>query len=215
MNRKTFLKHSVCGCLGCCGLLAAVAAPLSAQEQVGGERLSDDLRRRMVSGAKAPDWRRLEKALFWIQNMLDQLDRQLDEATRIRLLEACGRSCFIYSRGVADERKPTPEAVEGFFRYVEKAGFPVKRNPDSIVIEFGYQGEQNPQGLSIKEGYCMCPIVETETPGLSPSYCHCSAGYVKELVERYTGMSARKAEILESVKRGGKDCRFRLELVDA
>jgi predicted hydrocarbon binding protein len=62
----------------------------------------------------------------------------------------------------------------------------------------------------MQEGYCMCPIVESGAPGMSKSYCNCSAGYVKEALERATGRIVLKAEVLESILQCGKDCRFKV-----
>jgi hypothetical protein len=212
MDRKTFLKTSWRSCLACCGALAGLKT-LSAQTPAGKGALSADMGRRVVEGAKSPDWRRAEKSLSWIKNMLTHLDAQVDEETRIKLLNACGRSCYIFAQGVADDRKLPVENGEGFLQAIEKAGHRVERGPEITVVYFGYNGEQNPQGLSLREGYCMCPIVETDVPDLSPSFCNCSAGYVKEIVERNSGRTVRKVEVLESVRRGGRDCRFRLELL--
>ncbi len=213
MDRKTFLKTSWHSCLACCGALAGLKS-LSAQTSAGKGALSADLGRRIVEGAKSPDWRRAEKSLSWIKNLLTHLDAQVDEETRVKLLNACGRSCYIFAQGVADDRTLSFEHGEGFLQAIEKTGNRVERGQDITVVEYGYRGEQNPQGLSIREGYCMCPIVETDVPDLSPSFCNCSAGYVKEIVERNSGRTVRKVEVLESVRRGGKDCRFRLELIN-
>jgi hypothetical protein len=42
---------------------------------------------------------------------------------------------------------------------------------------------------------------------LSPTYCHCSVGYVAYLFERSIGRPVR-VELLESLRGGGKACRF-------
>lgn len=213
MDRKTFLNNSFKTCLTCCGALAGLTS-LTAQTANRETGLKADLGKRIVEGAKSPDWRRAEKSLSWIRNMLTHLDEQLDEPTRVRLLNACGRSCYIFAFGVADNRKIPVEQSQGFLKYLEQSKFILERKPDVTVIEWGYRGEQNPQGLSLKEGFCMCPIVEADLNAISPSYCNCSAGYVKESIERYSGLQVRKVEVLESIKRGGKDCRFRLELLN-
>jgi predicted hydrocarbon binding protein len=52
-------------------------------------------------------------------------------------------------------------------------------------------------------------MVENVPTGLSPVYCHCSVGYVKEMFEQATGKSIQVA-LKESLKRGGKACRFHI-----
>jgi len=211
MNRKEFLKKSAQSCILCCGAIAGFGSAFGYPDD-GGKKLSADLGKRMLDGAKSPDWRRAEKSLSWIRNMVDQLDIQLDEETKIKLLNGCGRSCFIFAVGVADERKPSFEQAEAYIDSLEKNGFQVERGDEMTIIHYGWQGKQSPQGLSAREGYCLCPIVEVDTPELSHSFCNCSAGYVKEIIERSTGRVVKRVEVLESIKRGGKDCRFRVEL---
>jgi len=44
---------------------------------------------------------------------------------------------------------------------------------------------------------------------LSPTYCLCSVGYVREMHERVLGRPV-EVELADSVLRGGKRCRFRM-----
>ena len=223
MNRKQFLKEAfktgVCGCTAAwgigLGLKAEGKAPLSQGQTGAVPGLSHDLHRRMREGSRSPDWARIEKAESWIKYLMDNMDALLDEETKIKLMNACGRSCYLNAFGVASEKKPSPEAAERTLQALEKGGFRVERGNESTTIYYGWASKQNPQGLSLKEGYCMCPLVENEMPGLSPTYCNCSAGYVAELMGRATGRTVKSVEILESVKRGGKDCRFRVVLLNS
>jgi len=223
MDRKRFLKEAfltgACGCAAACGIRLGLKAEEKALLAEGGREaargLSRDLHRRMKEGSRSPDWARIEKAESWVKFLMDNMDALLDEKTKIKLMNACGRSCYLNAFGVAPEKKPSPEAAERYLQALEKAGFKVERGAESATITYGWGGKQNPQGLSLKEGFCMCPLVENEIPGLSPSYCNCSAGYVAESMERATGRKVKSVEILESVKRGGKDCRFKVVLMDS
>jgi len=223
MNRKQFLKKALqsglCGCAAALGIGPALEAgnkALLSEGQAGAVAgLSHDLHRRMREGSRSPDWARIEKAESWIKFLMDNMDAILDEKTRIKLMNACGRSCYLNAFGVAGEKKPSPEAAERTLQALEKGGFRVERTGEEITVYYGWAGKQNPQGLSLKEGFCMCPLVENEIPGLSPTYCNCSAGYVAETLERATGKTVTSVEILESVKRGGKDCRFKVVLLNS
>jgi hypothetical protein len=211
MDRKQFLRHALQTGFVCCGAITSLKS-LGTLTTTKDDPLSADLGRRMRAGAESPAWRRAEKSLSWIKNMVSHLDDQLDEETKIKLLNACGRSCFIFAMGVADERKVPSEYAEGFLKALERGGCKIERNQKTTTIFYSYGSEQNPQGLSMKEGYCLCPIVEDDVPGLSPSFCNCSAGYVKEIIERNSGRQVIRVEVLESIKRGGKECRFKVEL---
>jgi hypothetical protein len=220
MDRKQFitkaLQTGVCGCAAVLGIglrrEAEEKALLSDSQAESIAGLGLDLHRRMKEGSRSPDWARIEKAESWVKFLMDNMDALLDEPAKIKLMNACGRSCYLNAFGVAGERKPSPEAAERYLQALKRAGFKVERGPETTMIDYGWAGKQNPQGLSLKEGYCMCPLVENDIPGLSPSYCNCSAGYVAEAMERATGRKVLSVEILESVKRGGKDCRFRVIL---
>jgi len=65
-------------------------------------------------------------------------------------------------------------------------------------------------GRSFGDGqYCMCPLVESGPPGLSPTFCLCSTGYVREIFERQLARPVT-VELVESLKTGGRDCVFRV-----
>jgi len=209
MNRKQFLKQSLFAGLGCCSAAIGFGQNKRNPEEQA-VSLTEDLTRRIRDGAKSPDWRKMEEASVKIKAMMDHMDTLLDVETKIRILNACGKSCFIHAFGVADERKPSPKQAEAYLKNLEKSGIEVTREKETIMIFYRWGTKQNPYGLSMKEGYCMCPIVESGAPGMSKSYCHCSAGYVKEGLERGTGKSVLKVDVLESVLQGGKDCRFKV-----
>ena len=218
MNRKEFIKK---GGIICCAAASSFGKLIS---QAGIEKnnendhpprsLSEDLNRRITEGAKSPEWHKADKGRHWIQSMMNHLDQYIDIETKKKLLSACGRSCYINALGVADTSYTNQLDLEQFLKAIEKQGFKVERKEDRTIIYYGWGTKQNPWGLSMKEGFCMCPIFESDTSGVSPSFCDCSAGYVREGMERFSGRKVDKIEVLESILRGGKDCRFRLEILN-
>lgn len=211
MNRKQFMKKTVLAGLGCCGAALGLGGIQEKPDKRAGT-LTGDLTRRIQDGAKSPDWKKMEEAVVKFKAMMAHLDEMLDEETKVRILNACGKSCFINAYGVADERKRSPEQAEAYLKRLEKNGYEVRRENGTITVFYQWGVKQNPYGLSMREGYCMCPIVESGVAGMSKSYCNCSAGYVKEALERATGKTALKAEVLDSILLGGKDCRFKVVL---
>lgn len=163
----------------------------------------------MISGAETPGWRKAEKAEGWIKDLIGHLDDTLDEETRIRLMQACGRSCYIRAFGVADVQKPSSQQIESNVRLLQARGLKVERKEGAVSFIYSWgRSHQNPQGLILHDGYCMCPIVESGPQGLSPTFCFCSTGYVKESFERMIGPV--DVELLASLKRGDDDCVFRI-----
>jgi hypothetical protein len=223
MDRKQFLKGSFGAGFCCCAAALGIGSSPAAGTGKPGEGgqgpsaggLSADLHKRMRAASETPDWAKVEKSERWIKNLIDNMDALLDEETKIKLMKSCGRSCYLGAFGVRDKRTPSAQDAEAFLANLEKQGFKIERGVDTITAHFGWSGEQNPMGLSLKEGYCMCPLVEREVRGLSPTYCLCSSGYVQEIFERSTGRTVKSVEVVESVKRGGKDCRFKVTLAVA
>jgi predicted hydrocarbon binding protein len=220
MNRKEFLHKSFQACLCYCGAVFGLGAGFqnnqgetsAGDNSTEQKKISSDLGQRMRCGSESPDWLKADKSTAWVKSMIDNIDALLDEDTKIKLLNACGRSCYNRAMGVADENKPSKEEAEKYLSFLENNGVKIERHEKTTVIYYGWDGKQNPWGLSIKEGYCLCPIVESGISDISPSYCYCSAGYVKEIIERYTGRQVLKVDVLESIRRGGKDCKFKVEI---
>jgi hypothetical protein len=66
--------------------------------------------------------------------------------------------------------------------------------------------EKTRRGLMEANGRA-CAMGAYGPPDLSPTYCHCSVGYVAYMFERNLGRPVR-VELLESLRGGGKACRF-------
>lgn len=213
MNRKEFLEKCVKAGLCCCG--AAIGMNhglLRAQDQSPpAHGWIADLESRMINGSATPAWRKIEKSANWIKDLMNNMDAMLDQETRVKLLQATGRACYLRAFGAASEEKPSPQAVERTLGALKSGGH-VRHEGDTTIITYRWgRKHQNPSGLIIQDGYCMCPVVESGPPGLSPTYCQCSTGYVKESFERSIGRSVN-VTLIESLKMGGQDCVFRVEV---
>jgi predicted hydrocarbon binding protein len=114
--------------------------------------------------------------------------------------------------GVASEKKPGPEVLDNVLKYWQQIGEKeIRREGNIIYYQYG-KAHVSPYGLSIADGLCLCPLVESLDKTLSKTYCQCSAGYVKELFERLVGKPV-EVEVLESLRSGGKICRFKIEIL--
>jgi predicted hydrocarbon binding protein len=56
---------------------------------------------------------------------------------------------------------------------------------------------------------CYCPLVRNYEGILSPSFCNCSVGWIKELFETALKKSV-KVEKMGTVKQGNKQCKFKI-----
>lgn len=148
--------------------------------------------------------RKMEFAQRWTKRLFDVLDKQLDEPARVRLMETMGELCYKHAHG-----SQSPLTLDDFIeKFRKRAGDEHIRREGNIVY-FRYYA--NPAGLKVSDGFCLCPLVETGSANLSGTYCHCSVGYVREMFSGMAGHPVR-VELLESLKRGGKTCSFKIHL---
>jgi hypothetical protein len=211
MNRNKFLKtlaKTGIG-IGCCGpLIAKNLFGQTAQDQDWIKNFDRDL----AESTKTPPWARIHKAELWIKDLMNNIDIHLDRDTRTKLMRANGRSCYLNTFGVADAEKPSQEAVDSYLKRLKDAGLEFKEDGEFTVFEYSWGKEhQNPQGMILGDGNCLCPVVENIKTGLSPTFCLCSAGYVSEIFSRAVGKNV-EVEIIETLKTGADDCRFKIKI---
>ena len=134
----------------------------------------------------------------WIMSLIDGLDKNVDEDTKAKILEQCGRQCqsqiFIKkARGIYQKSKDIND-------FLDKLGQVYKhlhREGDKIYIIY-------PR--------CYCSRVNKIPKGkLSWTCCNCSRGWAKALFE---GASGRPVQVLrkETILHGDKQCKFQIIL---
>jgi hypothetical protein len=179
MDRKTFLKTSA-------GVVAASFAGAS-----------------LSAGADEPACaKELEKATrdsafvdAWLTDLFGAIDSEVDPATRVRLLEACGRGCYrryafkqeIAARGkgsLANLKKAYQESFESWI------------DGDALHIRYG----------AVSKG-CYCPAARNRPARPHDLHCECTRMTHQTVCETALGRPCR-VEILETVRRGGNTCHF-------
>ena len=137
--------------------------------------------------------KRMEK---WIIQPIDGLDEHIDEETRAKVLEQCGRQCQTASlvkkaRNIYKQSKNLDEFLKKFgevYKNLHKEG-------DSVYIVY-------PK--------CYCSFVnKIPSANLSATFCNCSRGWAKELFEQALG---KPIDVImeESIVQGDEQCKFRL-----
>jgi hypothetical protein len=195
MDRKSFLKKSI----GMCSLYAAGHVPLccaAAEEKTENK-------------PGTPCEKKQEFAQTWVKRMFDILDAQLDDTARKKLMETMGEACYRGSLGEGAKETPKPMEVDALVAGMKQYGGEDMARREGNTIYFQYI--KNPAGLRVADGFCLCPLVESGPPGLSPTYCQCSVGYVRAMFSRLLGKPVQ-VELTESLKRGDKACRFTIHV---
>ena len=201
MNRKEFLASmGLCGVGGCTCILGRSASSLFAQEA----------KTETPQPPKKPrSQERMEFAEKWVTRFFDVFDANLDPETRKKIMMANGRVCFLeWIKDTKQQIKPV--TLEDFAARVKSnvKDDTYRIDGNTVYMQYTWSAET---GQSSKEGACLCPLVESKPAGLSPTYCLCSVGYVKVMHEMRFGRPV-EVELLDSVLRGGKRCRFKITL---
>ncbi len=152
---------------------------------------------------------KIEFTQKWVKRFFEILDQQVDEETRKKLMRANGAACARGSYGeISDGKAATLEEIdEKIASWQRQIGKENIYRADNVVY-FNYVG--NPKGLKISDGYCLCPMIENGPVTISPTYCQCSVGYVQYMFQKLITFKPVQAELLESLRGGGKACRFKV-----
>jgi hypothetical protein len=180
MNRKAFLVRSMTGLVGCCAAMAGVAE--------GGQ-----------AAAAQPSDPEKQFIKDWLADLMDAIGRETDEATKVRLLGACGRACwerheFKHAMPVAGRRDPDRLIA------AMKSNFEVWRDGQVVHVRFG----------PVTPG-CYCPAARYRPATPNDVHCNCSRGSHQAMWETELGRPVR-VDILEAVRRGDKTCHFLVHL---
>lgn len=134
----------------------------------------------------------------WIIRLIEGLDEHVDEDTRAKVLEQCGRQC--QSESFVKKARSIYERSKNMDEFLEKLG--------EVYKHLHREGEN----VYIVYPKCYCSFVNKIPLGkLSATFCKCSRGWAKELFE---GALRRPVDVImeKSIVRGDKHCKFRIVL---
>jgi hypothetical protein len=202
MERKNFIRKILvsgfsCGCA--MSLQANTISLLAKQED----------KKPAGSTPETPCNEKVEFTKKWVKRFMDILDENIDEEICKKIMITNGRECAksAYGEDVKINKPLTLEELDaGIAEWQKIIGEENIYRKDKLVF-FNYV--QNPNGLKISDGYCLCPMVEDGPSALSPTYCYCSVGYVQYMFHIFFGMKVN-VELIESLRTGGKGCRFKV-----
>ena len=145
----------------------------------------------------------------WVKRFFEILDQQIDEKTRIKLMQTNGAACAKGAYGeIPDTKAASLKEIDNtIFSWQQKIG---KENIYRRDNEVYFNYVSNPKGLKISDDYCLCPMIENGPATLSPTFCQCSVGYVQYMFQRFITFKPVQVELLESLRGGGKACRFKI-----
>jgi hypothetical protein len=197
--RKFLASGIVCGCALRMQAVAPLAIPSSAKAGLTG------------NPEETPCSEKMDFTHNWIKRFMDVMDTNLDAGTCRKLMQINGSLCAKGAYGELPEQ--TPHSLEDIDLTISNWQKTLGKENifrNGNVVFFNYVG--NPKGLKIVDGYCLCPMLENGPATLSPTYCQCSVGYVGYMFHKLITGKPVQVELLESLRGGGKACRFKVTI---
>ncbi len=179
MDRKEFLKKSFRSGVSCCALWAID------QRETSASATPDP------TDSASPVQRDKEFIENWLSDLLDTMDAELDEKTKVRLMEGCGRGCFRrfqFKQDIAIQGKDNLEKLLEAY----KKNFEVWKEGDQVHIRYG----------AVSNG-CYCPAARYRPAKPRDVHCECTRTTHQTIFETALGRPF-KVDVVESLRRGGK-----------
>lgn len=181
MDRKEFLK------LGCCAVAFMTTQPVTA----------------VAEQQASPCDQRLTFTQNFLSDLIETLDNETDEATKIKVMSGCGRGCFNrhqFKKDIAEKGKGSVDKlIEAY-----KANFEIWREAENKNLVHIRYGEKNANG-------CYCPAANYRPGKKNDIQCYCTRATHQAVWETALGHPV-KIDILQSVRRGDPTCHFLVQL---
>lgn len=189
MNRKEFVRDcaaAVCAAGFCC------AGKAQDGDAVGSVAPSCDPKELKDLGNKS------DAASLRFSKLIEILDTRLPEQERKQILHMLGGKCAdTYRAELIDRFKGN---IKGF----------LEEGLRNWMAEADYDEAKGTLRIVDKGPSCSCPMVKVgSTPG---SFCDCTLGWQEATYSEILGRTV-KAELEESILRGGKRCVYRIRIV--
>ena len=191
-DRRSFVRKSLagicaCGCGG--GLLASAPGEAAASSAA-------------ASGPEAPTATTQDSTAMprmWIAVLAESLAEGDPEDAR-RLLKGCSASHWEHL-GMDATLQPFQGNVPAFLDFLRSEwGWIIEYDPEAGLIQ-----------VNENKSDCVCPLVSGQRGRELGMLCYCSEGFAERLFGAVAGGVVR-AEVTESILRGGERCRYRIRL---
>lgn len=185
MNRSEFIRTSVqLTCASCLGLAfgsRASAAEAPPPEAPPPAPADEALRQAQNDNAFINNW---------LTDLFEAIDTEVDPATKLKLLQACGRGCYRRHKFKQDLAAAGQGDVEKLIA-AYRQNFGIEREGDRVHIRYS--------------DHCFCPAARNRPARPHDLHCECTRATHQTIFETALGRPV-KVELLETVRRGGKTC---------
>ncbi|GLH71750.1 hypothetical protein GETHLI_02520 [Geothrix limicola] len=136
----------------------------------------------------------------WIAALLPQLERNMDRGTAKSVLKGCAGAHFDHI-DMGKQLAPYVGRLDAFLVFLSAEwGWKIDHDKAAGFID-----------IDEAKSYCVCPLVHKEAGLKSTLLCDCSEGFAEKMFSAVVGKPV-KAEVVASIQRGAKSCRYRITL---
>ena len=153
-----------------------------------------------------------KKVALWTKGAMERFDSLVDEKTRIQIMNNCGSNCAEINKRViqkAIDRRKKYKTIEDFLKAEQE-----KPQRGTKIIREGNQlfHIYTPQAFTFPMR-CYCGLLRAlpKDVTVSPTYCHCSEGFIKKYWESILERPV-KVELMHSAISGASGCKFAVQL---
>jgi hypothetical protein len=178
-------------------------------EEIAGKKVRDKVMAGNDKVAKSSD---RQKIALWVKEAIDRLDAAATPEQCKQIMTACGYSCIARAKGLANgikHRRQKHSTEEAFLKAEIKKpvkGIRLELQGNTLIQYYTPRTYSTPRR-------CFCGLMNTLPEGVntSPTYCHCSRGFVEKYWEGALGRPVR-VEVKETCMTGAEECKFIIHL---
>ena len=134
---------------------------------------------------------------IWVKELLNNLDKYVDEDVKEKVLGACGKKCpftHLSDDKLLEIKKNSIDDIDFL----------------NILCRQWRMTNENEQFYVVFD-QCYCPLVNENINGVSKTLCYCTLGNLKHKFEIGLEQKA-EVEMLKSILAGDDECRFHIKL---
>jgi len=173
------------GCLA--GLCACLGAPMAPASETAD------------AGTQTEEPKPVPMPQKWILAMLPALN-EMDREQAKRILKGGAKAHF--------EHLNMPAKVESYRGKMDGFLDFLRREWDWVIT---YDRDRGVIEIDENKSAYVCPLIPKDHPADLGVLCYCSEGFAEKMFSAVTGSPVR-AEVVASIRRGQKSCKYRIEL---
>jgi len=182
MNRSEFLRTSASfACASCATLVLGVRTD-AAVTAAALTPVDEALKRAQAENQFTANW---------LSDLFATIEAEVDPATRLKLMQGCGRGCFNrhkFKQDIAAAGRGDVDKLLAAYRQ----NFGIEREGDLVHIRYG-------------GGKCFCPAARNRPGRPDDLHCECTRFTHEAIFATALGRHI-PIELVETVRRGGRNC---------